>query len=131
LRDLRDDLPFENFNNEKMKKLLAILLISGLSLVSCNDDEITGEIIVTAGRLTGYDGTPIGLLNVGLFDMNVLVTNRFFHNEAISTEVFIQGRVEFKEVNPGNYVVALVPSGGLRQTVQVRAGKSVTVDLSR
>jgi hypothetical protein len=116
---------------EKMKRQLGILLIFGLLLTSCDNDETlyTGDIIVTSIDVTTVDGTPIGQLNVGLFDINVLVTNRFFPDEAISMKAFGQGKVEFKGLNPGNYVVALIESNGFRKTVQVTVGKSVTVDL--
>jgi hypothetical protein len=114
-----------------MKGLFGILLILGLIFVSCDSDEtlFTGDITVTSVGVTNVDGTPIDQLNVGLFDINVLVTNRFFSDEAISMKVFNEGKVEFRGLNPGNYVVALISSNGFRKTVQVTVGKSVTVDL--
>ncbi len=114
-----------------MKGLFGTLIILGLTFVSCDSDETmyTGDITVTSFGVTSVDGTPIDQLNVGLFDINVLVTNRFFPDEAISMKLFSQGKVEFKGLNPGNYVVALISSNGFRKTVQVTVGKSVTVDL--
>ena len=114
-----------------MKRQLGIFLIFGLFLVSCDKDETlyTGDIVVTSFGVTTVDGTPISQSYVGLFDINVLVTNRFFPDEAISMKVFNPDKVEFKGLNPGNYVVALISSNGFRKTVQVTVGKSVIVDL--
>lgn len=113
-----------------MKKQLWLLLILGLLVVSCDDEILyTGDVTVTSIGVTAVDGVPIDQLKVGLFDINVLVTNRFSMDEAISTKLFVEGKVEFKGLNPGNYVVALISSDGFRKTVQVNVGKSVAVDL--
>ena len=116
---------------EKMKTSLGILLAILLVTMSCDEEDIvdTGNIVVVSGDVTAVDQIPIGQLRVGLFDISVLLTNRFSNTEAIGTGYFYQGKVEFKEILPGNYVVALISSTNFRQAVQVTAGESVTADL--
>jgi hypothetical protein len=113
-----------------MKQALKILLIVGLSFVSCDkNDMYTGEISVTAGAVTEVDGIPIGQVSVGVFDINALWTNGFSRDEALAVGNFIQGTARFSGLNPGNYVVALITSNSYRQAVQVTPGATVTVNV--
>ena len=69
-------------------------------------------------------------MTVGLFDINVLETNRYWASEAILIRTFNEEKLEFKEINTGNYVVALTSSNrSFSKTVQIKAGKSITIDL--
>lgn len=113
-----------------MKRPVSMILIAALLVTSCNSDVIlsTGNITVTSSGDT-LGGTPIDMFSVGLFDINVLVTEQFLSDEAISQKFFNKGKVKFNGLNPGNYVVVLMSQTGIRKTVQVTSDKTVTIDL--
>ncbi len=113
-----------------MKTKILILLISCVLFTSCEKEEIMtyGDIVITMQGVTGYDGILVKDLRLGIFDMNVLITNRFFESEAIQVKPFISEKYEFKELLPGNYVLGFIGLG-YRKTVQVKAGQTLKIDL--
>ena len=111
----------------KRKTLLFFLLTL---LFSCKDEEIqyTGNLVVSAGELTSFNGTPIGRLSVGLFDIGELQQPFANPDHALETKSFSGSKIEFKGINPG-YVVAIIYSDDdTYKTVQVKAGQTTTLD---
>lgn len=114
----------------KIKSTIGMFIMLALLGMACDDDTTyTGDIVVISDGVTTVNGTPVGDLLVGVFDMNVLVTNSYFMDEAILTRQFKGGKIRFENLNMGNYVVVLLDQTGFRRTVQVKAGKTITVNI--
>lgn len=68
----------------KIKSTIGMFIMLALLGMACDDDTTyTGDIVVISDGVTTVNGTPVGDLLVGVFDMNVLVTNSYFADEAI------------------------------------------------
>ncbi|MGF1637421.1 MAG: hypothetical protein ACFCUU_10130 [Cyclobacteriaceae bacterium] len=109
-------------------------LILVLFLASCNSQDeflYTGDLTVTSGRVKGYFSVPIEDYTIGLFDINALQTNKYDRRDAIALGKFVEGKVEFNDINVGNYVVALASTffHPPRKTIQIQAGRTTTIDL--
>lgn len=114
----------------KMTRTIGMFVILAVFGMACDDDTTyTGDIVVISDGVTTVNGTPVDDLLVGVFDMNVLVTTRYFMDEAIVTSQFKGGKIKFENLNMGNYVVVVFNQTGFRQTVQVKAGKTITVNI--
>lgn len=117
----------------KMTRTIGMFVILAVFGMACDDDTTyttyTGDIVVISDGVTTVNGTPVDDLLVGVFDMNVLVTTRYFLDEAIVTSQFKGGKIKFENLNMGNYVVVVLDQAGFRQTVQVKAGKTITVNI--
>lgn len=122
-----------------MKKILLLFGIISL-LFSCQKDEelqvdLTGNLTVTVGGATTYKGDDIESYRVGLYDMSILNSDYFSEKEALYQGHFVKeigSIVQFKDINPGNYVIAFVntsKSGGDYKTTQVISNKTTIVDL--
>ena len=101
----------------KIRLLILILFIA----ISCKDDtQYTGNLVVT-----GSDRTEN---SVGLFDIGVLYNGQTWPEYALAIKTMTNGRVEFDNLNPGNYVIAIIYSDDPK-AVQVRVGQTTTIDL--
>jgi hypothetical protein len=118
----------------KIPRLVAMIVL--LTLGSCSKTEIqyTGNltIIVTTGTTYGTPtgGTiPIDQVTVGLFDPSILVQRIFAASYALDAKTFNNAKVQFDNINPGNYVVAVIGSTGSYKIAQVKIGQTTTLDL--
>lgn len=108
-------------------RLLALVLY--LTTSACSEEEVplVGSLEVFWTQQS-VGGTPLNQYKVGLFDMSSLANYRFMETEALETKT-LAAKVEFTNLNPGNYVVALYALPEYRKVVQVRAGQTATVIL--
>ena len=112
-----------------MKRRIVSFILAVAFLMSCNEEiHYTGNLVVTSGTVTSIDGVPISQISVGLFDISELQEPFAFPNHALSEKKFVQGKIEFKGINPGNYVVCRIYTDGFK-TVQVKAGQTSTINL--
>lgn len=111
------------------RKIMLFILTLAAFLMACNEEiHYTGDLVVTSGTVTSIDGVPISQISVGLFDISELQEPFAFPNHALSEKKFVQGKIEFKGINPGNYVVCRIYTDGFK-TVQVKAGQTSTINL--
>lgn len=109
-----------------MKRLLLMLLIVA---TACNEEEVqyTGSLVVYWNQPT-VNGSPLNQHKVGIFDMTSLANYRFLESEAIELKT-LDSRVDFTDLNPGNYVIALTALVEHRKVGQVKVGKQTTIIL--
>jgi len=107
------------------------LLLVGMLLSACEKEEFqyTGDLIVVTDGVQNLEGVEVRDLQVGLFDISVLETERYFTRHAIAVRNMSTFQVRFEDVNPGNYVVAVINYSQFRQAVQVKAGEEVKIEL--
>lgn len=103
------------------------LFLMLLLLISCSKIPYTGNLVLNAGTVTTIGGRPIEQYSVGLFDISVLQQPFADPQFAIETKSFWNGRIEFEDINLGNYAVAIIYSEEFK-TVQVKVGQTTTVD---
>lgn len=124
--------------SQKNTLCLSIVFVFILTLFSCktNDElDLTGNLTVTSGGATIYDNEDIESYRVGLYDMSVLNSAYFSEKEALYQGHFVKeigSIVQFKNINPGNYVIAFVntsKNAGVYKTVQVISNRTAIVDL--
>lgn len=100
-----------------------------IAAVGCDEEEVT-----YTGSLTVYwnpptvNGSPLNQFRVAIFDMSSLANYRFSETEAIEVKT-LNSRVDFMDLNPGNYVVALLELPDFRKVGQVKIGKQTTIIL--
>jgi hypothetical protein len=104
-----------------VKKLSIVLLLIVLVADSCKEEHLFGSVSVRLSVPAGQSAT------VGLFDSSSSLND----NDALYSVAVINDHAQFDQVNPGNYRVAKLSSGGVPyKAVQVRAGKTVSVTLN-
>ena len=103
-----------------MKTMSSILILILFLSVSCKDHDMFGTIEVSVN--TSSLPSQTGAYAAGLFDPDAYLD----YNDALYETVLVAGKGEFKDVNPGNYIV-VVQNTTLHQGVQVKAGKSSSV----
>ncbi len=115
----------------QLKKIGLILLIVCSSCSKDTNISFTGDLTVDAGATTGYyvgnSLISIDQATIGLYDPSVL-TSRNWYSDAIAILMFSQGKLTFKGINFGNYVVSTT-DGAFRKVVQVKAGATTTVKI--
>jgi len=101
-----------------IKFLFLILILT----VSCTEDEVqcTGELMVT------YFAEREG--SIGLFDISSLHEGTYWPRYALEIKETSNGSVEFKDLNPGNYVVGFIYSDDPK-VVQIKIGQTTVIDL--
>jgi len=111
-----------------MRKIVQLFLLATL-LLSCKEEmQYTGDLVVSSGGKTTIGSTPIGDIEVGLFDISELQEPFAYPDHALEIKSFVGGKIEFKGLNPGNYVVARIYADDLKP-VQVRVGQTTTLEL--
>ena len=104
-----------------MKRLSPFLMLILFLSVSCKDHDMFGTVEVTVSTPISPN-QPAGY-TIGLFDPDAYLDS----NDALYETPLIGGKAEFKDVNPGNYIVVVESTNNLHQGVQVRAGKTSSV----
>jgi hypothetical protein len=99
---------------------MLILFVS----VSCKDHDMFGSLVVnvTVANLPN----PVAVYTVGLFDPATSYTN---YANVLYEATLVDGTAEFKDVNPGNYVV-LIEYTNMFHAAQVRGGKTTSVKVN-
>lgn len=102
----------------------AILMLALILSVSCKDHKMFGtvEVFVDVKNLPSQTGA----YTAGLFDPSAYTD----YSDALYETSLIAGKAEFKDVNPGNYIVVIEFVNGFYHGVQVRAGKTVSVKVN-
>lgn len=100
-----------------------------VTIISCTEEEVayTGSLTIYWNPTT-VNGAPLNQFKIGVFDMSSLANYRFLETEAVEIKT-LDSRVDFIELNPGNYVVALIELPDIRKVGQVKVGKQTTVIL--
>jgi len=113
-----------------MKKFVTLLLFAVLTLFACEKEAAyTGDLIVITDGVQNLQDVQVRDLEVGLFDINALADERYFSRHALEVRRMTTFQVRFENINPGNYVVAVINYSQFRQAVQVKADETVEVKL--
>jgi len=107
-----------------MKTMPGILTLILFLSVSCKDHDMFGTIEVSVNVTSLPSQT--GAYRAGLFDPGAYTDSA----DALYQTELIGGKAEFKDVNPGNYIVVIEGTNNLHQGVQVRAGKTSSVKIN-
>lgn len=114
-----------------MKKIIGTLLCIVLLCGSCQDEDpqpLTGRLVISR-----RPDTPTNV-TIGVYDVSVLTApyEAFLPAYTVLSGRFSQDKVEFPNLNPGNYVIGVVYSSITElqhQSVQVRTGETTNTSL--
>lgn len=95
-----------------------------LSMVSCHDEKLTGDIQVRV------NATVNNVVNIRLFNSAIFSAGGSSDADALDVQPLLGGVATFSGINPGDYVVAVdVQPRIYYQAVQVKVGQSVTATI--